>query len=52
MKDDQSLEMRPPINKNNIDDIPLRIEQGMSDDQKLWMRFHYNLKHLPNSYMW
>ena len=51
MKDDQSLETRPPIYKNNIDDIALCIEQGMSDDQKLSMRFHYILKHLPNSYM-
>ena len=39
-------------NENNyLDEAAYELVHGMTDDQKLWLRYHYNLKHLPISYM-
>ena len=49
--DDNSIDSRPSVIPTNLDDMAQRLAQGMDKEQKLWMRYHYNLKHLPNAHM-
>ena len=50
-QDDASVDSRPGIIDNNLGKMGHQFAQGMDKDQKLWLRYHYNLKHLPNAHM-
>ena len=39
------------LGPHNIDIAAQQMVGGMTEDQKLWLRYHYNLKHLPKAYM-
>ena len=49
--DKNSVDSRPSVTPTNLYDMAQRFAQGMDKDQKLWMQYHYNLKHLPNAHV-